>query len=424
MTEDIEIDMDAIKSQIFELYTEIKESISLLNSKREIENIESDTVITSTTKLSLIIKILRHYIKLLIKQKSATINNNENNIIINQLKSYIVKLENDIRYCLKKIFMFKNQKDSLETKIRGYMQIEDEYEELKVKVRYDDGKFLENDRKDNEIIILRRENSILKKEITNLEERNKELVQFEKKYNDSEIIINEFKNKNEQLNIKLKELEEELHNIKHNNNNITINGNISNFDNDLNSINNNKYSNRKILEYYNMTSGKNKLDKFNKKNKSNIHLKHGITNYQLANSPYNFESTKNNHSRITLKTNGNNSKFIISSYNKIYNTKNIITSLRNNICKNLKKVKSNSVSMRDENDKSSDLMIKYLSGNNSINKYPFHIKTRSLNKLSKKIPEYILPLSSNSIGKKYLNKEGPNPYEHSALNKFGMNKKI
>ena len=80
--------------------------------------------------------------------------------------------------------------------------------------------------------------------------------------------------------------------------------------------------------------------------------------------------------------------------------------------------------MRDENDKSSDLMIKYLSGNNSINKYPFHIKTRSLNKLSKKIPEYILPLSNNSIGKKYLNKEGPNPYEHSALNIFGMNKKI
>ena len=45
------------------------------------------------------------------------------------------------------------------------MQIEEDYEDLKEKVRFEEGRFMENDRKDNEIIILRRENSNLKQEI-------------------------------------------------------------------------------------------------------------------------------------------------------------------------------------------------------------------------------------------------------------------
>ena len=50
------------------------------------------------------------------------------------------------------------------------MEMEDEFEEMKTKYKYEDGKFLDNDRKDNEIIIIRQENSNLKNLISSLEE--------------------------------------------------------------------------------------------------------------------------------------------------------------------------------------------------------------------------------------------------------------
>ena len=59
-------------------------------------------------------------------------------------------------------------KDSLENKLRGYIQIEEDYEDLKEKVRIESGRFMKNDRKDNEIKNLRRENSNIKKEVSKI----------------------------------------------------------------------------------------------------------------------------------------------------------------------------------------------------------------------------------------------------------------
>ena len=58
-------------------------------------------------------------------------------------------------------------------KLRAYMEVAEEYKILKEKVQYDAGKFLNNDRKDNEINILRQEKSLLKKDITKLEKKLK-----------------------------------------------------------------------------------------------------------------------------------------------------------------------------------------------------------------------------------------------------------
>ena len=63
--------------------------------------------------------------------------------------------------------------------------MEDEFEEIKIK--YNNDEFLENDRKENEIEILRRENSNLKHTISKLEEdlkisdtkRKKKKTQFQ-----------------------------------------------------------------------------------------------------------------------------------------------------------------------------------------------------------------------------------------------------
>ena len=69
-------------------------------------------------------------------------------------------------------------------KLNAYMALEEEYEELKEKVKYEGGKFLDNDRKDNEIIILRRENSSLKKEIIKFEGKIKNNENKNKEYQD------------------------------------------------------------------------------------------------------------------------------------------------------------------------------------------------------------------------------------------------
>ena len=57
----------------------------------------------------------------------------------------------------------------MENKINEYMDMEDEFEEMKTKLKYEDGRFLNNDRKDNEIIIIRSENSKLKNTVDELE---------------------------------------------------------------------------------------------------------------------------------------------------------------------------------------------------------------------------------------------------------------
>ena len=164
--------IDNIKTQLYDLYIDIK--TFLVSSERERQNNDIQKEISSTTEVYTIIKYLKNCIKIIIEDKkinelkNTNTNNQDNNNMLKQFESYIKKLENDLKYSIKKQFMFKIQKDSLEMKIRGYMEIEEEYEELKEKVRYEGGKFLNNDRKDNEIIILIRENSNFKKEINKI----------------------------------------------------------------------------------------------------------------------------------------------------------------------------------------------------------------------------------------------------------------
>ena len=61
----------------------------------------------------------------------------------------------------------------MEKKINELMDIEDEFEEMKAKLKYENGKFLTNDRKDNEIVIIRGENTNLKNAIKSLEDKVK-----------------------------------------------------------------------------------------------------------------------------------------------------------------------------------------------------------------------------------------------------------
>ena len=112
--------------------------------------------------------------------------------------------------------------------MNSYENNENNYELLKEKVKYEEGRFLNNDRKDNEILILRTENSNLKKEITKKENNSKN---YELIIKNKEQQIKELKQKLSQLNKKIVLLESN-NSISNNNfstihNNSMINGKTS-----------------------------------------------------------------------------------------------------------------------------------------------------------------------------------------------------
>lgn len=424
MSENNEILIDNIKILMYELYTDIK--TFLVSNEKEKQNNEFQQEITSSTEPQTMIKYLKNCIQILIdekknnKEKNDSIITPDNDDIVKQLKSYTKKLESDIKYYIKKVFTYKIQKDSLENKVKAYMEIEEEYEELKEKVKYENGKFLNNDRKDNEIIILRRENSNLKKEINKLEEKTKN---FENKYNNAEETIKGLKLKVAQLNKKIEEIKGEIDSIKIRNKTI----NESNIEGSLNL--NNLNINKNIVEHYNKTMEKNSLDRINIINNSkiNIHLRQGLTNNHSPSNNLNIESAKNNQIKaLSANTIDNiNNRLIISNSNKIYSNnskiKNIIAPLRNNQIQNAKKIKSSSVSKRSDESEKSELTNKYLSANNNL-KYGPHTKIRSLNRINNRINNtgYLLPKANSNFNIKYIQREERNPYEHSALNLIGI----
>ena len=218
---------------LYSLYLELMEEI--INKKINIENDEYIKKI-ATTNISTLISYIKESINLVVNKRLDKIRNEENkksNIINendfeNEIKKYenqLTYLENQIRYFAKKNLQFKIEKDTLEAKIRAYMEIKDEYDEMREKFRYEKGKFMDNERKENEIEILRKENCNLKNYINQLEKENNNL-EYKKKTDEQTII--DLKNQLEILGKKIKILlENENENSKNSNINININNNLN-----------------------------------------------------------------------------------------------------------------------------------------------------------------------------------------------------
>ena len=156
-------DNNQIKEELFSLFKGIQDDIpnnKLPLNKKNIQNISTLDSIT-------LITYIKESLPLLINHKiseAITQNNNndfsveleENNNLkkeYNQLENQLRKAENDTRYYLKSYLKCEIQKKVLDMKLNAYMCLEEEYEELKEKVKYEGGKFLDNERKDNEIFI-------------------------------------------------------------------------------------------------------------------------------------------------------------------------------------------------------------------------------------------------------------------------------
>ena len=182
------------KELLYELFYEIKSEI--LGCKIEIEEDEYQENVQSIT-IPKLVKYIHDSIQILInkkiydtkneiekkmedKSKKSTSPGESTNtqLLIDEKKQYeniIRKLESKERFLMRIQFHNKLQRDAMENKIGEYLEMEEEFEEMKTKLKYEEGRFLENDRKDNEVIIIRGENSILKQSIIKLEKQIKNL---------------------------------------------------------------------------------------------------------------------------------------------------------------------------------------------------------------------------------------------------------
>ena len=140
----------------------------------------------------------------------------------NLYEQLIQKTEMQLRFHIKNEYMLKLQKDALEHKIKNLLIRDEEYEKLKqlTNVIVENGHFILNDRKENEIIILKAENSNLKKAINKFEKEIEKKNRREKELkNEIQIII-------ETYDKKLNELKKNLtptKKTKHSNSSININ---------------------------------------------------------------------------------------------------------------------------------------------------------------------------------------------------------
>ena len=438
-----------IKEELYLLYLEIKEELTKKNLEIDKEQLEEDIM---STKLSTIVNYLREMVYILIKTK---IPNNEKEIKANQninkdseisqLESQIKKLEYDIKYLIQKEFQNKIKRDALEMKLNSYMEMENEFEELKEKVKYDGGKFLNNERKDNEIIILRQENGILKKEIEKHEIKNKN---YETKIKSDEQTIQDLKNQISSLNQKISNLE--ILNSRKGN---TIQPNKSNSSININ-INNNGNSSSKLIikqENQDINNYNNNINKSNNINNnstsfSNIGLIKRKNNFSKSNSQYTSNSINNNNNNINIgtrysryeqrrcyggfknknnKTNtiDNNNAFA-ATYNKILNNLYVKENISPEKREIKNKKKNNSISMYIEEYDKSVMENKYIS--NKGKKYNSNRKNNNgYNKIIGLIPNSRFPLSgknhisknnnnAHSLPKKYLQKD-KNTASYSSL---------
>ena len=374
-----DIDIEEIKQELYSLYKTI-----IKNNSNEITNLPQLLDISSYTNLSLITSI-----KKLIKEIILLKSNYKDDL--SQQENMIKKLEFDIKYYLKDLLHYKIQINSLEIKLNAFASMEEDYEELKAKVKFEGGKFLENDRKDNEIIILRNENSRIKKEIKKLESQK---IVMESEYNEK---IKKLENEILILNKKISDMEKNNRENK----------------NDFNSS-----ANLKLNIKDNKENIANKKLKKNNFNLSNVHNIINFTNNNFINNNkklVNFHSPKDDLLYMERSRNKYNNKTTVNSnlftatYNKIVNGINNNNKILFPFKKEfnlIKYTRNKSISVMKGRELSES---KTMSFNNNYN-YNTEIKKKNFNKIMNAKQQNAFSLNSTDlknmgqIDKKYANK--------------------
>ena len=363
------------KELLYNLFYEIKSEI--LGTKIEIEEDEYQENIKKIT-IPKLITYIHDSIQILIsskielskaQQKEEDEKNfsknkkynqsDKSSISIQEMKNYeniIRKLEEKERYLIKARFQDKLQKEAMENKINEYMDMEDEFEEMKTKLKYEDGRFLNNDRKDNEIIIIRSENSKLKNTVDELEKE-----------------ISKLKNINNEQNKKINSLKEEIDKLnKHNNEMHRFL--LENEDNSNNLNLTERYTKNHTNNYLNIISD----SKETKDNNSTVRY-YKYQRMNLQPTQYNKIKKKiysKKKSEGNKTSNNNEKKSTKENTNANMNSNDLLSTTRNEYTQKLK-----------------PKLNKYFSGNN-INK----MGNKSCNKKNKNNINQYMPMNNSHIG--------------------------
>ena len=339
-----------------------KEKISNLDNKNiemnnfkelnlELENLHKKI----NTKLNLIEIPLINDIFKKIKALLNKIKENLENCFLQKYEPQLLKNEKEIRQRIKNEFIHKNHIIILENKIKSLEKKEEEYEQLKkiTNKSNENDTLVQTEKKENEISILKTENSNLKKLILKLEK------QLEKKIK-REIELETIKSK---LEKKLKSITySTLTNHVHTNSNSHLNDIL----NDLNHSNINlikkKVSNKikfnKKLEYLStsLNDSKPKVSESNfskKKNPNKLTL-------TISYSNRNDHSINNPHKRINSDYSSIESEFSENFFKKR------ITPIKNNISNFINK--DNKLRLNSEINSSHSLKIPYKKTKNTFSK--------------------------------------------------------
>ena len=363
------------KELLYNLFYEIKSEI--LGSKIEIEE---DEYQENLKKISIpkLITYIHDSIQILISSKIELSKNqqkleDEKNFSKNRKNSnsdlstptpserqnyenIIRKLEEKERYLTKIRFQDKLQKEAMENKINEYMDMEDEFEEMKTKLKYEDGRFLNNDRKDNEIIIIRSENSKLKNTVDELEKENQKLQNLTIEQNKK---INSLKEEIEKLNKHNNEMHRFLLENEDNNNNLNLTE---------------RYTKNRTSNYLNIISDNKETKDHNSTMKYYKYQRMNLQPTQYNKIKKKIYSKKKSEGNKT--SNNNEKKSTKENTNANMNSNDLLSTTRNEYTQKLK-----------------PKLNKYFSGNN-INK----MGNKSCNKKNKNNVNQYLPMNNSHIG--------------------------
>ena len=293
-----------IKKEKYSNYTNSKnESITKQQNNISLTNFiqESDTIFSELkTEIDYLSKIyndsqLNKFNEIIQRLKNLFKNysNNFNILSLQIYEPYLRKYESELRHLNKIILMYQLQKDTMENKLKILQKKNEEYQKLKkiTNVIVENGEFIFTDRKENEIIILRAENSILKKELYKYEEKEKKL-------------ITEFELSKKIMQNKINELTYKIDSLDPLNSNSSININLNDishsnlFLNQNTSLDNSKKKNKSNFIYNNI-----KNTKINTSTNIFSEIKNHIKNISTSQNNYTTKKNKNNKNQSNHKNN-------------------------------------------------------------------------------------------------------------------------
>ena len=360
-----------------EFYRDIYEEIANNLNIKYLNNNEQIKIDSSLIKNFQTLKInLQNIIELIINTKL------EKEIL--QYKQIILNLEQGKKYLIQQNFLKKTKIDMLENEICAYMEMEEEFEEMKIKFKYDDGEFLKNEKKENEILILRAENSNLKISIKNnekiKEDYEEKILELQNKIKKLEVLKN-LNVENKYSNSKPKEhLTGRTNNINQITYEITSKENKSFKNYFSNNPTNNNSTFITINNNYVKNKQKTKIQRYKKNSNIVLNMKQVRKGQKSTSNLFVSSSNNNSHNKLIKSSSTSTlTKHSINSNNIINVNINYIDNISNYISKsnkktNLTKHNSNNSKIKVPFNKDELMLMKYK--NNSI-KSPYNSKSHN-----------------------------------------------